>query len=101
MSYIYDVSYGIHDHGQVLQPLAQVLMNEKENYGPNTPHSKSSRDYRRYKIKEYGLSLFDWYDLPLAEAEALIELAKEYMETEASIQTAAENNLNNLINKKP
>ncbi len=99
MSYLYDMNYGLHDHGEVIQPLSQVLMHEKEIYGPNTPHTKSARDYRRYKISEYGLSLFEWLELPVEDANNLIELAKEYMQTEAKIADNAKNSLDALVRK--
>lgn len=101
MSYVYDVTFGIHNHGPVVEPLAQVLMNKKEMYGPNTPHTKSMRDFRRYRIHEtFGITWLDWLELPLETAEDMIVICKESMDQESVIQNQAANELKSLMRKQ-
>lgn len=98
MSYIYDVNYGICQHEATIEPLSQVLMHEKETYGPNTPHSKSMRDFKRYRIRDtFGLDWLQWLDLPLDTAADMILICKESMDEEAHVQNKAVADLNATI----
>lgn len=86
LSEAYDIEYGLYDHNNPAldHPFQGQLMTEGEKMLLDSPMKELFKTYHTYQIyKWFGISLFEFINLPGVRFDMLIETANELAEQES------------------
>lgn len=95
---VYETEYGIHDHlAKTNRPLSSVAFFDIENSLDGSPLDSIMRTYASKNIKEvFGLSLFEFLEMPRDILELMINIANEEMKKKQPVLDQLNSEFNKL-----